>query len=108
MHHQEVGDLREAYSSENRLLEASGVRANDEENKQQMLLLQCTWGHNLSFLFQKLCYTNIVHCHSVCVCFIANPVTPAVLCSGTHKPARSFRRLKSYYLMPRGIRTSGM
>jgi hypothetical protein len=32
------------------LLEASGVRANDEQNKQQMLLLQCTWGHELSVL----------------------------------------------------------
>ena len=53
-------DLWEAYASENRLFEASGGRANDEQNKQQMLFLQYTWGHNLSFLFQKLCYTNIV------------------------------------------------
>ena len=65
--------------SENRLLEASGVRANDEQNKQQMLLLLCTWGHNPRFLFQKLCYTNTVHCHCVCVCVCVLVLIPSLL-----------------------------
>jgi hypothetical protein len=56
--------------SENRLLEASGGRANDEQNKQRKLFLQFTWGHILRFLFQKLLHKYCALPLCVCVCVL--------------------------------------